>query len=223
MTAPLETVADLLAHDPRSERILQRHGVDVCCGGKQRLETALGRAGVTLDAVLAELATPAPEAEGDHDWSDAPLPELVDHVIARFHRPLDAELPRLQALAEKVHRVHRDKDPARFDAILETLSTLHMDLMEHMGKEERILFPLVAGGGGAGAEMPIRVMGMEHQEATALVERLRELTSNYTVPAQACRSWRGLWEGLAELDADLERHIRLEDEVLFPRALAATP
>lgn len=223
MPAQLDTVADLLAYDPRSERLLQRHGIDVCCGGKQRLETALGRAGITLESVLAELAAPEPEPDGDRDWTGAPLPELVDHVLARYHRPLDAELPRLQALAEKVHRVHRDKDPERFDAILETVSSLHADLVDHMGKEERVLFPLIAGGGGAGAAMPIQVMGMEHEQATGLVERLRELTDGYAVPEQACRSWRGLWEGLAELDADLERHIRLEDEVLFPRALAGSP
>ncbi len=222
MPAPLETVADLLASHPGAERLLQRHGVDVCCGGKQPLDKALGRAGVTLDAVLTELdaAGPADRAADDRDWTDAPLPDLVDHILARFHRPLEAELPRLVALAQKVNRRHGPKDPPRFAAILETVETLHHELVDHMLKEERILFPLVTTGQGARAEMPIRVMGMEHEEATAHLEGLRELTGGYVVPEAACRSWRALWEGLAELDADLQAHIELEDEVLFPRALS---
>lgn len=165
---------------------------------------------------------PSPPDSDDRDWTDAPLEDLVDHVVTRFHRPLEAELPRLETLAEAVRKAHGAKDPGRFDDLVDTVAALHGELVDHMAKEERILFPLLAAGRGADAEMPIRVMTMEHESAARTLERLRSLTGDYTVPPDACRRWRALWEGLANLESELQMHIRLEDEVLFPRALGET-
>lgn len=153
-------------------------------------------------------------------WSDAPLRDVVDHLLATYHRPLEAELPRLVALAEGIEADLGDQGPAPFGELVETLRALAQSLLDHMLKEEQILFPLIERGEGAQAEGPIRVMGMEHEAAADHLARLRQLTGGYEVPEAACRSWRGLWQGLANLDADLQVHIRFEDEVLFPRALA---
>jgi regulator of cell morphogenesis and NO signaling len=90
-----------------------------------------------------------------------------------------------------------------------------------MMKEEQILFPMIERGEGAFAEGPVAVMREEHESAGEALARLRELTNDYTVPPRACNTWRALWHGLAAMEESLHQHIHLENNVLFPRALAS--
>ncbi len=80
---------------------------------------------------------------------------------------------------------------------------------------------MIKQGQGAMAEGPISVMRHEHESARAALARLRELTKGYEVPAEACATWRALWHGLASLEESLHQHIHLENNILFPRALAS--
>jgi len=100
-----------------------------------------------------------------------------------------------------------------------------------MHKEECTLFPAIeeteraANGGHPASHVgeliyPIRVMLAEHESATASMEKIRQITRDYAAPAHACDLYRGLFWAFAELERDLQRHIRLENDILFPRALA---
>jgi regulator of cell morphogenesis and NO signaling len=105
--------------------------------------------------------------------------------------------------------------------ILDTLLALKAELESHMLKEEQILFPMIRQGQGARAVAPVSVMEHEHESAGSALRRLRELTGGYEVPEGACNTWRALWFGLAELETSLHQHIHLENNILFPRALAS--
>ena len=103
------------------------------------------------------------------------------------------------------------------------------ELDGHLAKEEMILFPLVRaldGGAQAGSfhcgsvQNPIRVMWMEHDSAGEALVQLRRLTGDYTPPEDACNTFRALYFELAEMERDLHRHIHLENNILFPRAIA---
>jgi regulator of cell morphogenesis and NO signaling len=124
-------------------------------------------------------------------------------------------------MARKVLAVHGDKDRERLSEILDVYLGLKADLEQHMAKEEQILFPLIQSGQGALANGPISVMEREHDSAATALRRLRELTNDYEVPKEACDTWRALWHGLAALEESLHRHIHLENNILFPRALKA--
>ncbi len=89
-----------------------------------------------------------------------------------------------------------------------------------MAKEEQILFPMIRRGHGAMAAGPISVMEHEHDSAGNALRRLRKLTGEFSVPADACNTWRALWHGLSALEQALHEHIHLENNILFPRALA---
>ena len=222
------TVGEIAAAIPSSVRVFERHGVDFCCGGKRPLATVCGERGLSLAQLTTEIEAAAASAgagESAGDWSAAPLDELVDHIVRTYHEPLREELPRLERMARKVRRVHGSK--AAFLAHLdEVVGALSADLTEHMRKEELILFPAirrVSAGGRADRwiEGPITVMEQEHDAAGALLEELRRLTSNYTAPDWACQTFRSLYHGLEELEASMHVHVHLENNVLFPRAVAA--
>jgi regulator of cell morphogenesis and NO signaling len=67
---------------------------------------------------------------------------------------------------------------------------------------------------------PVRMMMMEHDAVGGLLRDLREATSDYALPEDACLSFRALYERLTELEEDLHKHIHLENNVHFPRAVA---
>jgi len=214
------TVGRVAAEHPMATKVFHRHGIDYCCGGGKPLTEACAARGVDPDLVLKEIREELDNsAATEVRWDEAPLGDLIDHILARFHRPLEEELPRLQAMAEKVHRTHGDKDPENLSELVTVLDALALELMRHMAKEEQILFPLIREGQGAMAGGPVSVMESEHESAGKALERMRELTSGYEVPAEACNTWRALWHGLAALEESLHEHIHLENNILFPRAL----
>ena len=154
----------------------------------------------------------------DHElWQNASDSDIIDHILPRYHDTHRRQLEELVPLAEKVAGVHAGKFPAE---VVSLLHTIHNELLSHMMKEERILFPMLKQGAGRAAAMPVRMMMHEHTEHEAALERLLEVTGNLQAPADACRSWQHLYSLAQELVDDLRDHIDLEDNILFARVLA---
>ncbi len=150
-------------------------------------------------------------------WQHAADSAIIDHILSRYHDTHRRQLEELLPLAEKVASVHAGVFPAE---VVPLLHTIQNELLSHMMKEERILFPMLKQGAGAAAAMPVRMMMHEHTEHNAAIERLLEITGNLQAPADACRSWQRLYSLARELVDDLHDHIDLEDHILFARVLA---
>jgi regulator of cell morphogenesis and NO signaling len=215
---PHDSLAKLATRFPAASRVFMRYGLDFCCQGKRSLDEACASAGLDPAKVAGEIRAENGTGDGA-GWDDRPLSELVEHIIGIYHAGLRMELPRLEAMAAKVLAVHGEKDPERLTALRDLVADITNDMFGHMEKEERILFPWILNGQGRNAGAPIRVMRMEHDRHAEHLARLAELTDHFNPPAGACTTWRALWLGLRELDADLREHIHLENNVLFPRAL----
>ena len=154
----------------------------------------------------------------DHElWQNASDSDIIDHILPRYHDTHRRQLEELVPLAEKVAGVHAGKFPAE---VVSLLHTIQNELLSHMMKEERILFPMLKQGAGRAAAMPVRMMMHEHTEHEAALERLLEVTGNLQAPADACRSWQRLYSLAQELVDDLRDHIDLEDNILIARVLA---
>jgi len=218
---PDMTVGTIAVDHPLATRVFARHNIDFCCGGGKPLAEVCAGRGLDTDEVLQEIQHElAISDEPERHWDEAPLEDLIDHILTTFHEPLVEELSRLEAMAVKVHHVHGEKDPERLAELVKVLVDLKAELMEHMMKEEQILFPMIRQGNGAMADGPVSVMMHEHDSAGNALRRLRELTDDYQPPECACTTWRALWHGLAALESATHEHIHLENNILFPRALA---
>jgi regulator of cell morphogenesis and NO signaling len=218
------TVAGFVLARPAAARVLERFGIDYCCGGGDALAPALLEKGVTLAQIEAELASVEANSPGqERDWQAAPVAELIQHILNKHHVYLREELPRLDALASKVLHAHREKHAHMLSQVAQIFYELRMELESHMRKEEMILFPHLMQKGQAApfgtVRGPIQVMEAEHDAAGNALRRLREVTSNYKLPPDACLSFQMLFRGLEELEADLHMHIHLENNILFPRAI----
>lgn len=232
MNITLETpVGQMVIDKPGRAHIFQRFQIDYCCGGALPLGKACKVKNVDPQVVLTEIANQDSRADtnSEPDWTTVTMTELVDNILNQHHSYLRNALPHLGEMAEKVYKVHGENHPELLD-ILQTFSGICQELDSHMYKEEHILFPAIKRleqgtmPQSATVQMfgPVSVMEAEHAAVGTELEKLRDLTNNYSPPAGACNTYRGLYAGLEELERDLHWHIHKENNILFPRALAGT-
>ena len=147
-------VADIAAHHPRSIEVFERHGIDFCCGGRRPLGEVCREKGLGAEELIAALeAVAAEETPADRTWTDAPLGDLVDHIVSRYHTVLRDELPRLGRMAEKVAEVHGPRH-GELAGIAGVYRELRDEMERHLLVEEERVFPavkrLAEPGGGKG-------------------------------------------------------------------------
>jgi regulator of cell morphogenesis and NO signaling len=219
-------IADIASARPATIKVFQRHRIDFCCGGKISLAELCTTRKLDVGALIAELDAALLGSERETDWSTAPLTNLVAHIQRRFHRPLNAELPRLRAMLDKVGSRHGERFPEMIPALARTFAELQDELVAHMAKEDLLLFPAIVELEAGVVQdwtwisQPIDVMEAEHASAGAALAKMHDLTSGYTPPEGACPTFRGLFHGLEELEREMHVHVHLENHVLFPRAAA---
>jgi regulator of cell morphogenesis and NO signaling len=226
-TTRTETVGELVARRPAAVRVFERFGYDYCCGGKRTLEDAARRAGADCQVVQAALATADAPAADEPDPAGMSLAALCEHIVETHHAYLRAGLPRIDRLLTKVIAAHADRHPELCE-LGRVFGEFAAELFRHMAKEECVLFPAVrrleqerivpAGSFGTVAS-PIRMMEAEHDHAGGALVVMRALTNGFTPPADACPTYRALLAALADLEADMHRHVHAENNVLFPRAV----
>lgn len=222
------TVGQIVRDKPVRTRVLEELGIDYCCGGHKSLDQACREKGLDPDAVARSLQT-AGQMTADVDVSAMTMTDLVDHIERTHHAYLKQELPRLLAMTRKVAGVHGDK-AVQLLSLAEVVEDLAEELLQHLGKEEQILFPslreLEATGRISHAcfgtvRGPIQMMEYEHDSAGRALGKIRQLTADYTLPEWGCNTYRAMLDGLAQLEADLHQHIHKENNILFPMAVEA--
>ena len=226
---PQDTVGEIVARRPELSRVFEKLGIDYCCGGKRPLAEVCRKKGWQVEVLIAQLEATAEALLGIPvvDAASMSLTELADHIEVSHHDFLRRDFPRLDALTEKVARVHGNEDP-RLHELRKTYVAFADDLLAHMAKEEKVLFPLIRQVETNPSaleclcgtiDQPIRQMEKEHHEAGDALTAFRELTDDFTPPAWACNTYRAMLDAFAQLERDMHQHVHKEDNVLFPSAI----
>lgn len=207
-----QAIGQIAVDLPGATAIFRRLKLDFCCGGQVSLSQACERKGIDTARVVADLSA----LRRDDAMPEMPdAPTLIDHILSRYHAVHREQLPELIRMARRVEAVHHD-NPDVPHGLADHLEVMEAELLEHMEKEEQVLFPgIEAGSPGLGD--PITMMRVEHTGHGEHLERLAELTREHTPPPGACNTWRALYAGTAQLTSDLISHIHLENNILFPR------
>jgi regulator of cell morphogenesis and NO signaling len=230
-----KTVRVWAVENPAATRIFEKFGIDYCCGGNQSLEQACDKARVSVDQVLdsLEMAEESTRATQQvRDWKRELLSALIAHIQTTHHAYTREEIVRLRALLQKVCSVHGKNHPELFE-IQATFSGLAQELTTHLMKEEMVLFPYIERMEEAviqkepvlpapfgTVENPVAMMEHEHDSAGNALRAIRKSSGEFTTPADACVSYQTLYRALAAFEADLHQHIHMENNILFPRAIA---
>ncbi|PWW27713.1 regulator of cell morphogenesis and NO signaling [Cytobacillus oceanisediminis] len=218
-------VKDIVNEFPKTSDVFKRHRIDFCCGGNIPLLRAAAEQSADIRVLLKELNEVIQKEKPKDDlkvWTESTSEDIIEHVINQYHRPLEEELSLLSPYVTKVARVHggSHKELLR---VHELFFELKKELLEHTSKEEESVFPLLLKLEDPAAENReeiisyIQELEKEHDHAGAILKELRDITSDFAPPADACGSYRLVYKRLEDLEGQTFMHVHLENNILFPR------
>lgn len=231
------TLADHVRVNPCLSQVFEALGLDFCCHGRTPLGEALKEKGLenALSDILAKMEKCKAEnaarvAAGEATETRYDLlssKDLVRHIIDTHHAYLRREIPPLQQLMEKVARVHGQTHPELIplrDTIIKTTSAL----LVHLDEEEEGIFKTLTEVEEKDLTMEqidamlaqIDRLEADHKRDGGALDNAEELTNKYTVPGDACNSYRALYSRLQALESDIHHHVHKENYILFPRIAA---
>jgi regulator of cell morphogenesis and NO signaling len=229
-----KTVREIAVATPSSVRVFESLGIDYCCGGKRSLGDACSSANVNLDQLVDMLAKAELESKpaAGNRWHAEHLCKLMAHIVATHHAYVRRQTPFVNSLLSKVTTKHGPAHPEVLE-IEKLFTAIAHELSTHMLKEEQVLFPHIERMERAALNNesplpaaffgtvrgPIANMMADHDDAGALLSSMRKLADGYNPPAGACPTFRALYSALEEFERDLHRHVHLENNILFPRAV----
>lgn len=226
------TVGEIVAKNVAFAEIFEKYGIDFCCGGDVSFAEICEKNNLDAEKIIAELQNLPEKQSADHDFENFDLGDLADYIVDVHHTFVRENIPRMDEYLGKICRVHGENHPELFE-VLENYKAVREELLAHMPKEENVLFPYIhrlvdaeknniapAKPPFGTVKNPIRMMEMEHDNAGDATKNIRNLTNNFTLPADACNSYRITFELLENFEKDLHVHIHLENNILFPKTIA---
>lgn len=186
---------------------------------------------MTATAASTPTASRAPGAQPTLRPEDLSASDLIDLILETHHVYVRGILERIMAATPVVTAAWHDRDP-RMARVAEAIALLENEMLSHLLREERVLFPIVkdieaepeSSDAEVGAMLgPIICMKREHGFMDELFGELRTLTDGYVAPAGAEEAYRNLLADLAAFEADTVEHVHKENDILFPKAMEMAP
>lgn len=226
-----QTLAQIVTNDHRSASVFEKYNLDFCCKGKRSLAQACKEQNISIEELLPKLETISTKSDTTFRYDKFSLTELTDYIVSTHHNYIKMQSPQIFSWLQKVALKHGDRHP-ELRKIVDIFSIVKADMEDHMRKEELILFPRIkelerymkTSKGQVNLNLtylqsPIYMMETEHEQAGSMMNEIRNLTHNYTPPHDACMTYKLSFAALHEFEEDLHRHVHLENNVLFPKAV----
>ena len=228
-----KTIGSFVAQDFRTAAVFSKYRIDFCCKGNRTVTEVCEKQKIDSDALLQSVyEVLQSENNGSIDFNSWPLDLLADYIEKTHHRYVEEKSQTLLAFLDKLCKVHGANHPELF-RINELFIGWGGELSQHMKKEELVLFPFVkrmvktkesdgvlSQPSFGTVSNPIAMMMHEHDNEGERFREIASLTNNYTPPADACTTYRVTFAMLKEFEEDLHKHIHLENNILFPKAVA---
>ncbi len=226
-----QKVSKIVAENYKTAQVFTAHGIDFCCNGGIPLQDACEKRQVDVNQILQELQGMDKET-GEVKFKDMPMVELADYIVDTHHSYVREAIPALLVYLEKICQVHGENHPELFE-ITEKFKQSAADLAVHMEKEERILFPFIRKLSATDdssplpephfgdIENPIAMMKADHEQEGERFREISALSNGYTPPKDACQTYQVAFRLLNDFESDLHKHIHLENNILFPKAIDA--
>jgi regulator of cell morphogenesis and NO signaling len=224
-------VSEIVKKDYHTALVFRRHGIEYCCGARLPLETVCNLKNLDLETIQAELestttAISLPPFLKMNEWE---LSFLTDYIVHIHHAYLKTVFPTAIEIIQQFSDSH-EKKYRYLPEVVNLFTSLAKELLALIKYEEDIIFPYIQQiahakkTGGAYARLLVRtlskpveeVMHHEQQFVMDLLGRLRALTSQYEIPADACPSHRVCFLSMQEIDRDIMQQFHIENDILFP-------
>lgn len=230
-----QTIGSIVAANYRTAEVFSKMGIDFCCKGGRSIAEVCAQKGIEpsilVEALWEAMHDETKPVDGElQAWSAT---ELAQYIEKQHHHYVREATPVLAAYLKKVAAVHGDRHP-ELREIFALFTESTVELLNHMIKEETILFPAIKRMESVllrgetldkpfffgTVENPIAMMRHEHETEGDRFAKMATLSNNYTPPEDACNTYKVAFAKLREFEADLHRHIHLENNILFHKAVA---
>ncbi len=219
-------IGEIVTRDFRAAEIFKNAGIDFCCGGNQSLEQACKEKNLdssVLETELAKLENTTVNAL--HNFNEWNLDFLCDYIVNTHHKTVLKLLPQLTVYTRKIEQVHGAHHPELVE-IAELFSQINTELLQHLKKEEEVLFPAIKDVLKTNSSESKKIviseitrMKGEHEFAGGAMDKINVLSDNYGVPADGCNTYQVAYKLLEQFEDDLHIHVHLENNILYPKAL----
>lgn len=230
--SPDSLVKEVVRLNFKTAPLFQANNIDYCCGGDKAISVACKEAGINQEQLIKQLETLVSQKDPDSEYfNNLALKDLSDYIIKRHHAYVRENIPVLKRNLEKICQVHGGHHPELFE-INELFISSAGELTMHMQKEEIMLFPFIQrlekaknessplpGAPFGSVSNPIGMMMAEHQTEGNRFDEISRLSNNYQVPEDGCTTYEVTFKQLKDFENDLHRHIHLENNILFPKAI----
>lgn len=223
-----QKVGDIVISFPKAADVLKEYKIDFCCGGNRLFSEVIKEQGLDEEEILIklnQLYAKFANNSTDRKWQEATEDELVEHIVNKHHAYLWSELPEISRLTTLILRVHGPNHP-ELARVHKLFHMLKMELEAHLTKEEAVQYPAIKTyiAGDLKTDLKaatgiIHELEEEHTAAGDLLKELRKVSKDFSIPDDACDSFKSAYQKLQELESDVFQHIHLENNILFPRLM----
>ena len=228
------TIGEIVKTNYKTSDVFKKYGIDFCCGGNQSIAKVCEASNIDekhlMDEVNKILNTTKEEGLPYDEW---PIDLLASYVQKVHHKYVEQNIPVITGYLDKIVQVHGKHHPELLE-IRELFKGCAGELTMHMKKEEFMIFPYVQKltklqenpsspwqqPTFGSIENPINQMEDEHTNEGERFRKIIALSNNYTPPEGACNTYIVTFQKLREFENDLHLHIHLENNILFPKAIA---
>ncbi|TPN87215.1 iron-sulfur cluster repair di-iron protein [Aquimarina algicola] len=224
-------VSDIVAEDYKYATIFKNHQIDFCCNGNRTIAEVCQNNDLIIEQLIEELNIDTELKKDVNDYQSWDIGFLSDYIYNNHHKYVENKIPEIKQYLDKLCKVHGQNHPELFK-IRELFTDSADELTKHMKKEELILFPyfkkLVKAKKGNkvdvsisfnSVENPIAMMHEEHDNEGHRFRIISSISNNYTPPEDACTTYKVAFSMLQEFEEDLHKHIHLENNILFRKAI----
>lgn len=225
-------IGDIVSKNYKTAEVFRSYGVDFCCKGGRTLKDLNDSGKIEIERLLTDLEhTLSSETDPNMEYNKWPLDLLADYIEKKYHRYIEEKIPMITEYLLKVCKVHGNGYNELYK-IYNLFVASSEDLLHHMMKEEKILFPYIRKMVGderlgysykspafGSVRNPISMMMDEHSNEGDRFKEISILSNEYTPPANACNTFVVTYALLKEFEENLHHHIHLENNILFPKAI----
>ncbi len=227
-----KSVGEIVAGDYRAARVFEAHKIDFCCNGGRGIQEAAKEKDLDWHALVEEINKAIEgRPEEQPDFRSMPLDALADYIVKTHHQYAERQIGVVRPYLEKICQVHGKNHPELF-RIKDIFYKISGVIITHQKKEEIMLFPFIKrlvkvhenreafkNNTSATVKGPVSMLTDEHEEQGAAFRKIAGLSNDYTPPEDACNTYVATLNLLQDFERDLHKHIHLENNILFPKAL----
>jgi len=227
------TIPDIVRLDYRTADIFKKYSINYWSGMEMSLLEICSSKKLNYNGILEELteATKTITISGALHFSEWKISFLIDYIINVHHAYMHMAIPSIENSLDLIVEIQQNKntDASKILSLFHELSAL---LITHSHHEEEIIFPYIRQIESTHRRRetygnlfvrtlrkPLSNIGKEHEEIISVLDEMGKLTNNYTSSSGANVLQIALYHKLKEFHSDMQQHIYLEDQILYPKAI----